>query len=172
VTEPILDGMPEPVLIVDDPAAARITDLYVRNEHGQFAQPWTGLPVLPSDDDLAFLADYLRRFGWVAGRPGTKIGNDRARFEVSPDHPDTSRAIVDKIRGGSLQHVMLTRFIGGGSYTDDELEVAMGRSHQSVSATRNTLVRKGFLTDSGERRTNRWGNEAIVWTWTRKEPQQ
>lgn len=104
------------------------------------------------------------------------LGDDDAEFHVRRDAPDTSKAIVESIRKGSLQEEMLGYFIRGTvnamstGYTDDEMEVAMHRSHQSVSATRNTLVRKGYLVDSGARRRNRWNNEAIVWIWTGKQP--
>lgn len=100
------------------------------------------------------------------------MGDERARFRVRKDAPETSKAIVDKIRTGTLQQVMLDAFrnkayVFGGA-TDDEMERFLGRSHQSVSATRNTLVRKGYLVDSGHRRPTRSGNQAIVWTWTGK----
>ncbi len=56
--------------------------------------------------------------------------------------------------------------------TDDELENALGRSHQSVSAARNGLVRDGWLQPSkwpnGTARTapTRSGNQAQVWEIT------
>jgi hypothetical protein len=81
---------------------------------------------------------------------------------------------VDKIRYGTLMDEVLTLFVnlgyaGGRGATDDDIEQATTRSHQSVSAARNTLVKKGYLVDSGERRPNRWGNMAIRWTWTGKK---
>lgn len=47
--------------------------------------------------------------------------------------------------------------------TDDEIEIATGYTHQSASGTRNSLMRDGFIWDSGERRKNRRGNLSIVW---------
>ena len=96
-------------------------------------------------------------------------GDDSAEFRVRKDAPETSKAIVDKIRTGSLQDRLLTQFRWSAlGWTDDELEQRTGRSHQSVSATRNTLMRKGYVVDSGNRRKTRSGNDAIVWVWTGK----
>ncbi len=47
--------------------------------------------------------------------------------------------------------------------TDFDLEDALGRSHQSVSAARNTLMNAGLVTDSGKTRPNARGNRCIVW---------
>ncbi|MGE0229339.1 MAG: hypothetical protein AB7U23_12630 [Dehalococcoidia bacterium] len=102
-----------------------------------------------------------------------EMGDDSAVFHVRKDAPDTSKAIVDKIRSGTLQQQVLDAMISKaavfGGATDDELERLLGRSHQSVSGTRNTLVRKGYLVDSGNRRKNSHGNMAIVWYYTGKE---
>ena len=100
-------------------------------------------------------------------------GDEAAEFHVRRNAPDTSKAITDKIRGGSLQADILALYRQGATYgavgfSDDEVESALKRSHQSVSGSRNTLVRKGYLVDSGERRPNRYGNMAIRWTWTGK----
>ena len=52
--------------------------------------------------------------------------------------------------------------------TDDDLERITGRSHQSVSAARNSLVRDGWLTPASGPlgpvvRPTRFGNDATVW---------
>jgi hypothetical protein len=102
-------------------------------------------------------------------------GDDSATFHVRANAPDTSKAISPKIREGSLQWDVLALFVSlyrtgvAVGATDDDIEVSLGRSHQSVSGARNTLVRKGYLVDSGERRPNRYGNMAIRWTYTGKE---
>lgn len=105
-------------------------------------------------------------------------GDDKAEFRVRRDAPDTSKAVSDKIRGGSLQAQMFRLFSVEKhpdafhfrpGFTDDELEIRMSRTHQSVSATRNTLMRKGYIVDSGDRRPTRSGNPAIVYVWTGKE---
>lgn len=81
-------------------------------------------------------------------------------------HPDTSRKMRRKAapRSGSLRaKVLRTICDAARGATDDELEVLLGLTHQSVSASRNTLARDGWITDSGERRNTRSGNRAIVW---------
>jgi hypothetical protein len=52
--------------------------------------------------------------------------------------------------------------------TDDELEQLTGRSHQSVSAARNSLMRDGHIAAAQHmgqpwRRTTRYANDAQVW---------
>lgn len=102
-------------------------------------------------------------------------GDEDATFHVRKDAPDTSKAVSEKIRQGTLQAQILGAMVSKGSMfggaTDDELERLLGRSHQSVSGARNTLVRKGYVVDSGERRKNSHGNMAIVWYYTGKEVQ-
>lgn len=95
----------------------------------------------------------------------------QADFRVSKNHPATSKAVEPKIREGSLQRDMLLWFDSSPlmGWTDDELEVQMERSHQSVSATRNTLVRKGLVHNTGMIRKTRSGNDAIVWGRTAVE---
>lgn len=169
MTEVPLPGTEVPYVEPEPEAPVKGTTLYVRNQAGQFAVPYSGLPMFPTDSDLEFLAVYLRDRGYVVTKADPNAGDDRATFRVSPDHPDTSRAIVTKIRAGSLQDRMLGLFERGQRYSDDGLEQILGRSHQSVSATRNTLVRKGYLVNSGETEVNRWGNDAILWMHTGKE---
>lgn len=47
--------------------------------------------------------------------------------------------------------------------TDDQIEGWLSIPHQSASATRNGLVRDGWVRNSGLTRPNRYGNDAIVW---------
>lgn len=49
---------------------------------------------------------------------------------------------------------------------DHELEEKTGWLHQSASAARNTLMKDGWITDSGQRRNTQQGNPAIVWIVT------
>lgn len=100
-------------------------------------------------------------------------GDESAEFHVRRDAPDTSKAVADKIKSGSLgEHILYLygrlESFGGGGYTDEELEFILKRKHQSVSAARNLLVRKGYLVDSGERRRTSSNNPAIVWRRTEK----
>lgn len=89
----------------------------------------------------------------------------QVEFRVRRDAPDTSKAVERKIREGTLQWRLLELFraLPNHGLTDDEIERNTHLTHQSVSAARNTLMRKGYIADSGQRRPTRSGNEAIVW---------
>lgn len=119
------------------------------------------VPFTPSEIDR--MVSDLRRLGWTVTPP-----DPNAVTKVRRNAPDTSKAIEPRL--GTLQADVLEMIRWKGS-TDDELEVALRRSHQSVSASRNTLARKGLIRDSGLRRKNRYNNDAIVWVATdRREP--
>jgi hypothetical protein len=69
-------------------------------------------------------------------------------------------------RAAASQRAQVFAFIHKRGYrgaTDDESEVALKIRHESVSARRNGLVRRGSVRDSGLRRLTRRGNPAIVW---------
>jgi hypothetical protein len=53
-----------------------------------------------------------------------------------------------------------------GGLTCDEVEQALDRTHQSMSARVNELRDTGWIIDSGTRRKTRSGRAAIVWTPT------
>lgn len=50
--------------------------------------------------------------------------------------------------------------------TDDELETILGLRHEAASAARNSLMRDGWVVDSGQLRRTRRGHDAIIWTPT------
>jgi hypothetical protein len=52
---------------------------------------------------------------------------------------------------------------------DEELEIRTGGKHQSISASRRSLVLDGYLFDSGKTRKNRVGNECIIWVHENSE---
>lgn len=113
-------------------------------------------------------ADEIERLTTENARLRAEVG-----FRVGRNAPDTSRAIAPKVRTGTIQHDILAHLawrdrtpIAARGATDWNLETALHRSHQSVSAARNTLVRKGLLVDSGKRRDTGYGNAAIVWVLT------
>jgi hypothetical protein len=98
-----------------------------------------------------------------------EAGDPDAVFRVSRKHPGTSKAIVSAIREGSVQDRVLAKIMSyPAGLTDDDIEQLLGRSHQSVSAARNHLVKRGYVWDSGLRRRNRWNNLAVVWAYTGK----
>lgn len=81
----------------------------------------------------------------------------------------TSVAVAQKmaLKAGRLNHeVFWLIYRASAGMADHELEAKMGRTHQSVSATRNTLMNKGYVHALGETRLTPAGNEALVWTPT------
>lgn len=99
-------------------------------------------------------------------RPRPKV--DRPVAPVGHAHPATATvaAAAARLRAGTRRKETYDAIhrAGARGMTDDELETLLGRSHQSVSATRNTLMADGLIADSGHRRRTKWGNQAIVWT--------
>lgn len=86
---------------------------------------------------------------------------------ISKKAQHTSRKAADNFlpRSGSVRRLVYetiksTKYIG---ITDYELEKRLGGKHQTISASRRSLVLDGFIKDSGERRNNEQGNECIVW---------
>ena len=92
---------------------------------------------------------------------------DREVAPVGNEHPDTAQiaASIARLRAGTRRKEAFDaiRLKGLQGLTDDELEALTGRSHQSLSATRNTLMNDGLIVDSGHRRPTRYGSMAIVW---------
>jgi hypothetical protein len=96
----------------------------------------------------------------------TQMIADQQQARLSKKAQRTSKAAVarnaDSIKG--LQRLVLTAIARNPlGLTDFDLESALGRSHQSVSAARNTLMNAGLVTDSGKTRPNARGNRCIVW---------
>jgi len=87
-----------------------------------------------------------------------------------PDTPgynfrDTSQQAAKQIKPAALRLRLLAemRLRGSMGATCDELEQAMGLSHQTASARLREMNLKGQVVDSGERRPTRSGRAAIVW---------
>lgn len=97
-------------------------------------------------------------------RPTRRV--DAPTAHVPPTAAATSQAMQAKAlgRSGTLRATLAATVAKADrGMTDDELEQALDRAHQSVSAARNRLVADGWLRDSGRTRRNRYGNDAIVW---------
>ena len=91
---------------------------------------------------------------------------------LSSRSKSTSRKAAEKIlpRTGSIRrevYELIKRANIG--LTDYELELMLKGKHQTVSASRRSLVVDGFLSDSGITRKNEVGNDCIVWEITIKE---
>jgi hypothetical protein len=104
--------------------------------------------------------------GW---NDATTFAAEQAKARLSRKARPTSREAVarnaDSIKGVQLAvYGLISKHPLG--MTDFDLEDALGRSHQSVSAARNALMMAGLVTDSGKRRPNRRGNNVTVWVAT------
>jgi hypothetical protein len=89
-----------------------------------------------------------------------------------PDAPghrnvDTSIAAADALtpRLGRLQRMAETtiRDAGAQGLTADELAAGLEMSRWSIQPRTSELRRKGLIRDSGQRRPNSTGKQAIVW---------
>jgi len=86
---------------------------------------------------------------------------------ISSKAKSTSRKSAEKIlpHTGSIRRLIYDTIVSNNDrgYTDYELEAVLKGSHQTVSASRRSLVLDGFLIDSGKTRKNKNDNDCIVW---------
>lgn len=77
----------------------------------------------------------------------------------------TSKQAANNIlpRSGTMRRKIYELVNNRGGMTDYELETQLSGKHQSVSASRRSLVVDGWLVDSGTTRKNLQGNDCIVW---------
>lgn len=80
--------------------------------------------------------------------------------------PNAADAYAPLGRTATLRRKIAEQIARSRGMTDDELELALDRTHQSVSGCRRGLVKNGWVVDSGQTRVNRHGNDAIVWAPT------
>lgn len=89
-----------------------------------------------------------------------------------PDAPghrnvETSIAAADALAPtlGRLQHMADAAIRNAGFYgsTSDELAARLNMDRGSIQPRTSELRRKGIIRDSGRRRPNRTGKQAIVW---------
>jgi hypothetical protein len=93
---------------------------------------------------------------------------DRQVVAVGAGHPETSHAAAARAlpHSGTLRQTLLDLIRDSADgLTDFDLERMLGRTHQSVSGCRNTLMNDGWIEDSGRRRRNERGNPSIVWVY-------
>lgn len=77
----------------------------------------------------------------------------------------TSQKAAERLlpRSGSMRRKVYEWIQQSGGRTDYELERELRCSHQTISASRRSLVVDGWLIDSGQTRKNLSGNDCIVW---------
>jgi len=98
-------------------------------------------------------------------------GIDDNVVSISSKSRSTSKNAASKIlpRTGSIRREIYNLVQRGAGLTDYELESLLKGKHQTVSASRRSLVLDGFLTDSGRTRKNDVGNDCIIWEVTMME---
>lgn len=84
---------------------------------------------------------------------------------ISGKSQRTSSSAAEKFlpRSGSVRRRVYDHLTKCGGRTDYELEREFDISHQTISASRRSLVVDGWLVDSGQTRKNKSGNDCIVW---------
>jgi hypothetical protein len=80
---------------------------------------------------------------------------------ASKTSADAATKILPKT--GSLRRAVYEAIANHGGLADFELEQLLGGKHQSISASRRSLVIDKFIVDSGQTRYNEGGNECTVW---------
>lgn len=92
---------------------------------------------------------------------------DRNTVAVGANNPATSHKAAAKAfpRSGTKRREVfeIIKASAQNGMTDKELEKQTGWQHESLSATRNSLMKDELIFDSGQRRNTPAGNEAIVW---------
>jgi hypothetical protein len=89
---------------------------------------------------------------------------------ISGNSQRTSSKAAEKVmpRTGTIRRKIYDLIVQQGDYgmTDHALEIALNGKHQTISASRRSLVVDGWLVDSGKTRINNQGNDCIVWVTT------
>lgn len=107
--------------------------------------------------------DYLRTQALLKKEPLRSIDSNVVATPKSPRR--TTRMAAEKIlpKTGSIRRKVYELIRLNSGMTDFELEAELRMKHQTVSASRRSLVLDGFLIDSGRVHKNAQGNECIVW---------
>jgi hypothetical protein len=97
---------------------------------------------------------------------------DRNVVSVSKNARDTSLNAMGKAfpKSGTKRREIYELIKSEGMFglCDHEIEQRTGWLHQSASASRNSLMKDGWIVDSGQRRKTNQGNDAIVWIISEK----
>ena len=88
--------------------------------------------------------------------PSTPFVKQETSLDAAHFQSRTGRAATDEER--------VLRFIRDrGGATDDDIEIGLKLRHQTASARRNGLVRKGLVVATGAKRKTRTGCKAMIW---------
>ena len=86
---------------------------------------------------------------------------------ISKKSQRTSRSAAKTLlpNSGTIRRLVYDQIKAQNDYgmTDHELEMVLRGKHQTISASRRSLVLDGHVVDSGKTRKNPQGNDCIVW---------
>jgi hypothetical protein len=86
---------------------------------------------------------------------------------ISGNSQRTSSKAAEKVlsKTGTIRRMVYDQIKSNNDYgmTDHELEMVLRGKHQTISASRRSLVVDGWIIDSGQTRKNPQGNDCIVW---------
>jgi transcription initiation factor IIE alpha subunit len=92
---------------------------------------------------------------------------DRNTVTIANNAQRTSRAVAEKVlpRTGTLRRQVYEYFYRRGlaGSTDEEAQAALNIDGNTMRPTRGSLVKDGYLIDTGTTRKNAKGHECIVW---------
>ena len=91
------------------------------------------------------------------------VDSDHVITSRNPQRTSNKAAERFLPRSGTVRRKVYEHLSQSGGLTDYELEQVFGISHQTISASRRSLVVDGWLVDSGQTRKNKSGNDCIVW---------
>jgi hypothetical protein len=115
--------------------------------------------------------DIIRR-DWVTtvlqrNKPVALRSVDSNVISMSKNPQRTSRSAAKAIlpNSGTIRRLVYDQIKSQNDYgmTDHELEMVLRGKHQTISASRRSLVLDGHVVDSGKTRKNPQGNDCIVW---------
>lgn len=116
-------------------------------------------------------AEYYRQQALRRKQPLRSV-NDNV-VAIAKNAQRTSRKAAEKLEpnAGTMRAEIWLAIKNNNGLTDYELETLLRGKHQTVSASRRSLVIDGWIVDSGMTRKNAQGNECIVWVVNRSATQ-
>lgn len=92
---------------------------------------------------------------------------DRNTVTIANNAQRTSRAVAEQVlpKTGTLRRTVYEYFYRRGltGSTDEEAQAALNIDGNTMRPTRGSLVKDGYLIDTGTTRKNAKGHECIVW---------
>ena len=109
------------------------------------------------------IAEFHRQKAQLAKKPLHAVRDNVV--SVARRAQRTSRQAAEKLEpsAGTIRAAVWQAIKDNQGMTDYELETLLRGKHQTISASRRSLVLDGWIVDSGMTRKNPQGNDCIVW---------